>query len=550
MRKPSLQSIAATLLFVTLPCVAFAEVRLPTPLSLGLRMESSFSSQSGQRLLTVRYIDASSGTSMTATYSSLGDLIQLEERAPSGRILERQEFYPGNKVVHETFDSAGHVLMTTRPLSQSTLTYEKLTWPPGSSTPIIEKGVLPSSQSDCPGLEPPPNADALIKDVSWINARAGKPNGTDVPLGHGIVARNCQAFPEGGVDGVSRAITEGLKEGLACLAELSPKRRMDAAKMLALLGQGPGAKPLLIQCTDPYEVGDPVDHEPGPARYVGKAAMCPSPAFPRVTLHSANNKGAPPEAIQATILHEMMHLIGYKHAQGADMPYLAEICCIKGYKSTYIQSSACKIIKTEENWTTWKYANQFSEIMMQVKYQDELVINSVAAFVRTSADGGKGPNRDATPLFSVAMNMATIGAKAPAVRRNDGSAMTALVLGRAALEHMTPDQRANHQPGYEASISNWLFPKSDPFLIERREFAELFGMILGEASKLKDNTERLNSVLPVLAAKRKTACAKLNPSERLMINNIGRKSKNQLDPDRLQGEAREMALAWGNICPN
>lgn len=393
---------------------------------------------------TVTLTDRENGRTLQTTYSPLGNIEFQSEAALSGRILSRREIR-AHQEIQEQFVPT-HTRTTFQSKRPGWIAVEQTTWINGKARTVSYEIREEKALQRCEPERSSTPVDQLLADMSWLSFRP-ETNKAAVPLGNNFVAQNCKSYPHGGVDGLARALTEGLQTGLSCLARLGPERRMDAARMLAFLDEK-SAKKAKIRCGHVGQVtgrGEPDSSKPG--RYIpiavekdeiARAYTIESPDFPalQLNLDSESLKEKDTQA-QQTIFHEMLHWLGYKHGHGVDVTYLTEICCFHSkddWKNN--RENACQLLKDNPDFESEEYHRRFAKVMNN-NFRSNIALDAAWKSIRGRTDTSslyasvyELANSDRSLFESIQWNY-----------REKGDPLFYMVLARASVGSLPPEKK-------------------------------------------------------------------------------------------------------------
>lgn len=86
------------------------------------------------------------------------------------------------------------------------------------------------------------------------------------------------------------------------------------------------------------------------------------------------------EKFEKEFFHEVSHLLGYEHAQGFDLPEIAEMCCWSNEKTAVISKKSCDLFKfSNSQWSQAAYLKEFNESLIDFGNFNLAVRTSLAA---------------------------------------------------------------------------------------------------------------------------------------------------------------------------
>jgi hypothetical protein len=193
----------------------------------------------------------------------------------------------------------------------------------------------------------------------------------------------------GGSNLPSTDVAKAAQDGIACLASLGPKRRVDASRLAALFDARIEQRPVTIYCgstgteTGEYSFGRHIIDKSEAARAYSPA----SPVFPglEINLDSTFPNGSAYER-RSLLLHEMTHWLGYLHTETFDVPYLAAACCYRNPMDKPISRAdnlACNLLVDEPPFPSTTYFRRFA--MASIKSQIPSSIVAQAAMKQAAA---------------------------------------------------------------------------------------------------------------------------------------------------------------------
>jgi|GEM_PF-6603639 len=416
-------------------------------------LESTQTLISGHKIFTLK--DLRSGHILRSFYSPFGEVELLEESTLSGKLIERRNFkIQGADLLIESFEPR-HRILTFRTLSTEIQQVE-----------VIEDSIqglsrwtyrLPLNQAlnRCePSSMTPDSADRILADLSWLHLEAFTKNADSkktVELGNQLVAENCAQFPNGGIDRLAQASTEGIRRGVLCLSKLGPSGKMTAAKLVSFFEPQAAKKAKIICGHSGESIGQKKNQLVIQKNFSAHAFDHNSPDFPGLYLNLDDESFAKkPEFAPGVIFHEMIHWLGYTHGSELDMSYLAESCCFTDPKTTSEQSAqteACQLLKDNPAFTSEDYHRRFAKVM---KSSGLPSIPLQAAWLASQS-----PQRDASPLMASVLSSAQEdlnywGKQA----REKGDLLSHLILGNAALENIPKKIRAARKMEFQKKIGS------------------------------------------------------------------------------------------------
>lgn len=476
--------------------------------SLGF-LESTETLSSVRQLLILK--DIENGHALRTVYSPFGEVELLEESTLSGKILERQDFrHPGAQLVVENFEPT-HRTLSFRSLPSQILEVEVIE--------NTERGLrrwnyrLPLDQalSRCESSSgiplTPPAVEKILANLSWLffqPATTELNSKKTVDLGNHLVAENCAQFPNGGIQSLTQASTEGIRRGVYCLRELGPSGKMLAAKLISFF-QPKAAKKAKIQCTHSGETLGPKGHEIVVKKHFSAHAFDhDSPEFPGLYLNLDDESFAEePEFAAGVIFHEMIHWLGYAHGSGIDISYLAESCCFTNSEVTLeknAQTEACNLLKDHPSFTSEDYHRRFARVM---KSRGLPTIPLKAAWMASQS-----PQRDSSPLMASVLSSANEDLNYWGKRaREKGDFLSHLVLGKAALQNLPEKLRSIRKEEFQKSIARLYSPQDI-----QSKVSDHLGTAMNAI--LNRNEKQFVAAWTHFRQIRKEACSSLNQREK------------------------------------
>jgi hypothetical protein len=531
---------------------AFAEgspvppVTAPSAVELGLT-DAAHETGSGSRH-SITYTDPQTGRRMKVTYGPLGGVESMEELTSAGRLLDRRELRTDG-TLHESFEPR-HELVISRRVDERSDQVERTTWENGK--PSTQKYWIPHRKGEefdqCRVPEPPSGWEKLLIDLSWISTQPQTAGSTGIPLGLNFVATpSCNAYPGGGLAQLSKDLSRGLHEGLACLKNLGPARRMDAARMLAFLQPSLGT-PSLIRCTDPQgPASERTDSRVGNANAI--ADIPGDPHYPGMEINIRGDAITGGKA-SATAFHEMLHWLGYKHSDGTDVTYLVSLCCAPdGALDSQRKSkkSACELLQKNPEWTSAEYQRQFASIMF---YDSRNAVARNSAYYSFHAAPLLVPHppgrHDTIGMYESLKTLMIMDRELFGMKdRIMGDSLLNLILAQAALVSLrgTASQDLMIQDFHKNILS--AYPDSDPTLAPIRKFGAAYGKLINCA--MEGDSLAFDSAWHYLTEAAQDACPLLNANERVQIRSAFDMA--ELDFIRVKPSLRKHYEQFKNPCP-
>lgn len=186
----------------------------------------------------------------------------------------------------------------------------------------------------------------LNKSIDWMRLERQTPTASGVRLGEHFIAQNCEQY-QGGLPALGKEITTQLEQGLACMSQLPGRFHEDAVTLTSLLLNPP--RPITLQCgrTKDDQQKQNIEASFQSSSTVARAHMCSDKKnFPGIDINLTALEEEKYKN-QDWVLHEFVHLLGYKHTGGVDYTYLVSMCCLHDRKS--IREQACNLIRKIEN---------------------------------------------------------------------------------------------------------------------------------------------------------------------------------------------------------
>ncbi len=190
---------------------------------------------------------------------------------------------------------------------------------------------------------------------------------------------------------------------------------------------------------------------------------------------------------QATIFHEMLHWLGYKHGEGHDMPYLIELCCFK-VGDHNAGGDACDLAKDPKvisAWDTGPVQARFARLLIGARISNNVIVTS-AFDAAARASAAQGAAASASVLLDTAAAMSDA---AEAGSDRAWAALTLAYTGLARLPAQPPGLRLEAQARIDA-IEQKHFPsnavanaklahsETQPHNDERRDVARDYAKVL------------------------------------------------------------------------
>ena len=182
---------------------------------------------------------------------------------------------------------------------------------------------------------------------------------------------------------IERELQQYLNSRLECIAGLSAQARWDVSDLTAFLRNDPvhasgiwlhqltGAlEPLHLHCIGAAEL------IPGMRRTLqadewAVTIMRSSDRSAQIALAQERFEGARPGDLADALIHEFLHLRGYRHTAGRDMPYLALAACgnldrhLSVRQQEEVRELATRLSSIGLEWTSEDYLHGFSELSMK-----------------------------------------------------------------------------------------------------------------------------------------------------------------------------------------
>lgn len=382
----------------------------------------------------------------------------------------------------------------------------------------------PGAQGPCVAADSSSAIEKLVGDLSALSGTPkASPGSETVELGHHLRAVGCARYP-GGIVGLTRDVTSALSQGLACFSRLGPARKADVASILRLLEPGQG-KELRLICDQPPGLSDEmrghdflllddgIAHGISPKEPLGPAIVYDTRAVART-----------PDQRPHITFHELLHVLGYEHASGIDVNYLSDICCfdLPGVTGQRKREMACKLLKENPSWTRAKYQSRFAELM--ATSGRHLIAADSAWYAMWGSslmadDAGRG-HANPLPLYRAMLSMGSSPdlARDPAMARDTGVAMTAAILGGAALDALPVQERKQLQGAFTQKVVDRFYPQTDSRLARERSFAVQFAEVLGDY--IRKDFPRARKAATELEKKDPDILEQVTPGEAQAISGI------------------------------
>lgn len=450
---PSLSMVILLLCQKALATLPPSEI---TPGDFGFS-QNFFKLADGNQILTLR--DLKNGRTLRSSYSPLGDIELMEEMTYGGKIIERRQL-SNDETIIESFEPV-HRKLVFRPHSQPHIQKIEVTeWTPQEtlfSTYFIPwEHALDKCQNPDKNLIP---HEKLLADLSWLQFKP-TPHGKTVDLGNHLIAENCEKFPNGGLQRIAQAASDGLKKGLSCLSQMDDFGKMNAARLLSFFDKN-AAKKAIIRC---IHVGETPNIMNG--QHAAHSFPRNSPNFPGLYLNIDYVEFQKnPNSVSSTIFHEMMHWLGYPHGEGIDVTYLAESCCTSEPKSDYekvAQTDSCSLLKDHPKFTSPEYHRRFARIMKH-NFISSVPLQAAwnASFQSPPLQSGTPIRRDSSPLMASVLASAEEDLslwKKEALEK--GHLFGHLILGKAGLKNLPEKSRGKYKAEFQKIVHSH-YPTQD-----------------------------------------------------------------------------------------
>ncbi|MCC7440693.1 MAG: hypothetical protein IT285_03605, partial [Bdellovibrionales bacterium] len=465
------------------------------------------------------------GAWVVATFSPFtSELERIERLTPGGAVMEVREFHRDRLVIDRFIPKRERTEVAIGPRKMEVIDYWELL-PGGGRAAIRKHSRWGAATQTCPRPPAPPNASALLADLSWLNLAPGAATGDSVALGNNVEAIGCNSRYPGGNDALARELTDGLRTALSCLSEMGGERQMDAASMTAFLQPGFG-RPARIACG--VSGGPPTLGVSITSGTDAQAISCPAEGNPAMVINSTNftqDAAAYPHASpgmrKATMVHEMFHWLGYRHYHGFDLTYLMEKCCMNDGGTDYfvrIRDESCALLQSGADWRSSAYLTAYARIQSGTP----TVVGRTA--LDAYADTAMLPppdsaTRDGRPALDAFMIMGEPPAgTSDADWLREGSPFYGAILGQAAMQGVPSAELPTRTAEFNRRVRRFYpVPPSGDLTTGKRAFANQLGMAIGRViqgrwSDFVRNWDALN-------ATRAATCGTLSANERRQVNN-------------------------------
>ncbi|MBI3558441.1 MAG: hypothetical protein HY074_19400 [Deltaproteobacteria bacterium] len=330
---------------------ASADFEVPTPEALAFQRSSV---TVGNRNRAIEYIDMESGAKTRFWYEVDRDEQVVESYDESGKLVLRETSAPRGFTV-ETFKD-GKLVSRERLTPDPSVGLGYLLEKDGKREQVSPDAFFSGSGDRC--WKPDPIAtnelDKLLKGGLLVKLKPNLSIWGLTNLGSNALARDCDGYPPGkpkGDDNLAKEASTALDRGLRCLANIGKKFkgpetgriRGEVARLLAYFDPDNFWHPFTYMCDYPGDKGaakpliDDLTIKLAGGSLNAIAAPCADPknsriAAPGMILNVSNLRKKTPLERQATLFHEMLHMLGYKHSEqaqkaGTDFVYNAEFCC-------------------------------------------------------------------------------------------------------------------------------------------------------------------------------------------------------------------------------
>ena len=207
------------------------------------------------------------------------------------------------------------------------------------------------------------NEDNENNDTDWVVVEDKED--IDKLVGKFIIAPECSRYPFDGEEGLKNDLRSSLTVGLAGLMK---HRSKDFHKLREILL---GSQAPKIFCA--FSGEKVIDDLTMRSETRGVSLAADAASYPAIALNLSNTDSS--TQVQETIFHELIHLLGYCHYDGADIAYLAQSCFFS--KDEQIASQAAKLLKEEHSWLSKEYQIEFFRIM--AKQNIEIALRTILA---------------------------------------------------------------------------------------------------------------------------------------------------------------------------
>ena len=174
-----------------------------------------------------------------------------------------------------------------------------------------------------------------------------------------VQTQNCRD-PELNSRALAQLVNSSLQTGLECLNKLGPARQKEAAKLESIVRQ----HTIRIECgkAGKLQVATPEGTFTMPSNQVAYGTAPNYPGFPKIGIDLEKTKGLPEKQRRKLLFHEMLHFLGFAHAEGTiDIPYLSESCCFGLPPES--KEKSCEIMRKNLHPLNPAYTVGFFEIM-------------------------------------------------------------------------------------------------------------------------------------------------------------------------------------------
>lgn len=397
------------------------------------------------------------------------------------------------------------------------------------------------------------NKFRLIDRGNYINSSGQRETG----LGFNLVSVGCEKYAvsnpdlsdpnkHSGIKGLAEDATKTIKKGLACLIDRSSKdaighgswAREAAIRLTAYLTPG-FSRPIRIACLADNEAvrsyGSSIKLMAGyPAAATDNQASLSFPSM-ALSLRRSNELGLRPEA---SLFHELLHIVGYSHDGGPDVAYLASMCCFENGEGALRDS--CELMRTSPQWTSEAYLVPWSRVMVRQRGQYGIAMNAFYNVFRADPTDGAGV-------------LAGVQSFVKSLRRKDederkrGFPLAAIAVARAAFERIPDnDPRLAAYARFRKELGERFYPDADTAMLTKRNFADLAGGILGVASSGMVDSD-FSALVARLASERARICPMLSGGEKQQLNQFGIETAPALS-SRIK-VLQEHRMSWIAICP-
>jgi hypothetical protein len=181
-----------------------------------------------------------------------------------------------------------------------------------------------------------------------------------------------------------------------------------------------------------------------------RATMCPAQNFPTIAINltASNHTGG---RVNSSIFHEILHLAGYPHDEGVDLPYLATTCCISYEKNQKAQ--ACSMIREPGlNWMSNDYQRRWVEYMVG---RNQYALGAQTGYYAALRSGS------GVPMMENGLSLiARSPGATPAAKRESGLPFLGMVMGYAAYPVMAASEYKDRQLADFNTSTERYYPQS------------------------------------------------------------------------------------------